>query len=437
MAIEKSMLSTHKNALTYFNFEVEKLIERAGNRQIIIFGASIRGIFLYREIIRRGRKIAYLVDSDTSKHQDSDPKIVDPLELLYENSDEIFIIISAMHSNSILNVLEGYGINKESNIETFFSITEYPKNEESSLIDFMLGYNRSTTLTGFETLQSIDQASQLNIIILGGSTTDPTYSETGSSRTGSWPRTLHELLCEQNIPHKIYNGGIHGYTSAQELLKLIRDCLGLKPDIIISLDGINDNSNFYWHQGKHPKTHTYFSEISKLINSIIANETKQKSAREITYGIPSMEQPPKQEWLDNQKMMHAICKTFGIRYINFIQPFGTHDLEYLASIKDDYAWFWMIWNILNDLPRVEKGGCSKEIFDTTFESEINSPNEENPYHFLKSIQESSTEFDFIIDISDVFYGQPGVFIDNCHLRNEGNRILGKRIFNELVDRTII
>ena len=36
----------------------------------------------------------------------------------------------------------------------------------------------------------------------------------------------------------LWNGGISGYTSTQELIKLLRDVLGLNPDMIIVYDGV-------------------------------------------------------------------------------------------------------------------------------------------------------------------------------------------------------
>ena len=71
------------------------------------------------------------------------------------------------------------------------------------------------------------------IAILGGSTSD---SDLYWYR--SWPEIFYEKYCRENI--SIFNGAMAGYNSAQELIKLMRDVVHLKPNLLIVLNGIND-----------------------------------------------------------------------------------------------------------------------------------------------------------------------------------------------------
>jgi len=72
------------------------------------------------------------------------------------------------------------------------------------------------------------------ILTLGGSTTD------GVKYAHSWPEELAKIFVTHGQQGSIINGGVGGYSSNQELLKLIRDGLIFNPDIVISYSGVND-----------------------------------------------------------------------------------------------------------------------------------------------------------------------------------------------------
>jgi lysophospholipase L1-like esterase len=73
------------------------------------------------------------------------------------------------------------------------------------------------------------------ILTLGGSTTD------GVKYDHSWPEELEKIFVTNGQQGSIINGGVGGYSSNQELLKLIRDGLIFNPDIVISYSGVNDD----------------------------------------------------------------------------------------------------------------------------------------------------------------------------------------------------
>ena len=62
----------------------------------------------------------------------------------------------------------------------------------------------------------------------------------------------------------IFNGGIISYGVAQEFLKLSRDVLALKPDIVLSLSGVND-VNLRTSYLEHPMIHIYQDLLLKHI----------------------------------------------------------------------------------------------------------------------------------------------------------------------------
>ena len=91
------------------------------------------------------------------------------------------------------------------------------------------------------------------ILVLGGSTTDGVWSG------HSWPEELAKLLVNHGISGTIVNGGTDGYSTNEELLKLIRDGLEFRPEIIISYGGANDRG--VYSKLPHPMVNSYQRQI--------------------------------------------------------------------------------------------------------------------------------------------------------------------------------
>jgi hypothetical protein len=110
-------------------------------------------------------------------------------------------------------------------------------------IDPLLGWSMSEERlrhTGFEVtdgfivLRSHGESETLRILITGGSTSDLAVLD------HNWPVILHEKLEERGIRSVIHVGAVGGYNSGQELLRLIRDGIHLRPHIHISYSGANE-----------------------------------------------------------------------------------------------------------------------------------------------------------------------------------------------------
>lgn len=67
----------------------------------------------------------------------------------------------------------------------------------------------------------------------------------------------------------IYNGACPGYSSSQELLKLERDCLVLKPTMVIILNGVIDAMNTGVQEGYPFFTRFEFDIIKKYLHEKI------------------------------------------------------------------------------------------------------------------------------------------------------------------------
>lgn len=86
----------------------------------------------------------------------------------------------------------------------------------------------------------------LRLLALGGSTTDP-LGEQFSGVDGTWVDHLGALLGAGSMTVEIANAGVAGFSSAQELLKLVSVLSFHHPDIVISLNGINE---IYFEQNR-------------------------------------------------------------------------------------------------------------------------------------------------------------------------------------------
>ena len=137
-----------------------------------------------------------------------------------------------------------------------------------SAIDPHLGYAHSngekdvrnlskefTWLDGFLIYSNQTSNFQRPIILtLGSSTTD------GIRSGHSWPEEFARIMKEKRYSGTVINGGIGGYTTNQELLKLIRDGLEFFPDVVISYGGISDRGEY--GELPYPMVHTYQRELA-------------------------------------------------------------------------------------------------------------------------------------------------------------------------------
>lgn len=100
----------------------------------------------------------------------------------------------------------------------------------------------STDLNGLRnTNNNIKKNSKyLKIICSGGSTT----AGQGINDNETWPSRLESKLNKKGISAKVFNAGVHGYDSFQELENLKNNLIKLKPNILILHQGWNEEFEF-------------------------------------------------------------------------------------------------------------------------------------------------------------------------------------------------
>lgn len=230
------------------------------------------------------------------------------------------------------------------------------------------------------------------IAILGGSTTDGNMFP-----FKSWPELLYEKICNDNVT--IYNGGVSGYTSGQEVLKFVRDILPLKPDMVLTFDGFNDTCQ---GSSSHPYSFTYAKEIYEYGSRNMEDEyVAQQIGTSLCEGI-NIKQTRFENWQNNMELIHTIARSKGIKSYAFLQPM----LRSKKRTKKE-----------EEIYLSSRQFYEKELYDA--EDFRNQMNREKNAIYHK----------YIYDLSNIFDNVTDVYMDICHVYEKGNEIIADAIFN--------
>jgi len=291
-----------------------------------------------------------------------------------------------------------------------------------SLLDPNLGYAHGDTepavqrlKTRFSWLRSfaiysnkpISQLDRPIILTLGGSTTDPVQSG------HSWPEELATLFNQRHVPATVINGATGGYSTNQELIKLIRDGVELHPDVIISYGGVNDRGD--WGEFPNPMAHTYqryllrailTGQLSPLLpNTVWALEKyiipRAPSAQGYTLGLDTARNPG--QWYErNLTLMHAISEASGAKFFGIIQPncfVGGCDVAKVADLgeRPERAKIERLYAELSTLPQ---------------------------------------RVDYVRDFTTIFNGIEDVYTDGVHTTTKGEKIIAEHMFALITSTTV-
>lgn len=290
-----------------------------------------------------------------------------------------------------LGMREGIEYIDIKNPSLFYSLSR------TSLPDLNLSYTyiMGDGYPGFQVLGE-NKETDYKIVLLGGSTTDG-----GLGVYKSWADFLYEQCAPYHVT--IFNGGISGYTSTQELVKLLRDVLNLKPDMVIVYDGVNDANNNY--KGK-PYNFKYLEQVfssGRGKNSLLERDDLQINTHYLnaaeSFAI----------WISNIEIMHVIAQSKNISFFSFLQPMlASKKREFLTIREKGYIGICSL--------------CYKRYLSDGFE-----------YRRLIKEQKITDTHDYVFDLSDIF-DEKDVYVDVCHVCEDGNRIIAEKIWNEIKGR---
>lgn len=285
-------------------------------------------------------------------------------------------------------------------------------------LDPILGYSYSSVnIPNWEWKNGLYTRSgdgNLNIGILGGSTSDLAYSD-------SWVDFLSEKVSFKNI----YSGAVSGYNSSQEVFKFIRDLMPYRPEVIISFSGINDIGHIQSKSTIEGRIHHYQRDLfenilrrsEKKIGSYFRSTpsamNKKAPLKSVIYGSKSRLKSW-ELWLENQLIMKSIADGFGIKFISILQPtlgignYSMNDVEYKAL--HEYSQNFRLLEGKNYL--------------------------EKTHEFYFEIQRKIAKtHSFVHDFSGIFDNYTELYKDPRHPNSKGNQIISNEISQLIANLT--
>lgn len=242
-----------------------------------------------------------------------------------------------------------------------------------------------------------EEEKDFKIAVLGGSTTDGKFYS-----FKSWPELMYEELNNKGLENiTVYNGGVCGYASGQELLKLIRDVIPLKPDMIIVYDGLNDLSMGF----SYPLTNGYIKKIFEFARKNIENDEDDSlfiGEISICQGIEE-KKDMFEAWLSNIRTMYAVAKERNISFYSFCSPM-------LGSKKGK--------------TETEKN-MLLSVYNPAIVHLMNGS-------FRKRISQVSELPVYIHDLSHIFDNEKDVYMDHAHVWEKGNTIIAREIIKVIL-----
>ena len=117
---------------------------------------------------------------------------------------------------------------------------------------FSLDYSPVGGIPGWAIYGNEEKATK-KILVLGGSTSSEVYIPE------NWVSRLQRLCTEHGFHTAVYNGAYEGNMAIDELIRLTRGLQTIKPDIVISMSGLNDMkpalNKFEKHYGENEVEH--------------------------------------------------------------------------------------------------------------------------------------------------------------------------------------
>lgn len=381
-----------------------KYIRDIKDRKVIIFGSDARAEKLYHKLNLIDFKISYFVDDVIEEQMLCGCKVRNYHDLLYENADKIKIVIIEPKN---LEKLFKIGLCSKDKLDNCLLLFEYNLLKGVYPLDPTLGYNilGDAEYHGFVSFG--DRETKYTIVTLGGSTTDAFYAAYATkTKIKSWSEILADKLKKEGISAKILCGGVAGYKSSQELLKLIRDVVPLNPDMVVTYNGFNELADIWadHFNGEFP----FLNHFQKDLFSAIVNIKKTGYATKYTFGLDS-KCGYYMNWKNSVIMMHLICEGYGIKYISVLQPNFYNQVENLGGKSDKEILMHMG---LSDKYRNEM----KRFFDERDHDKWH-PN------WLK-------------DLRTIFHGIDNVYYDTCHVWEKGNEIIADKML-EFVKESLL
>lgn len=375
--------------------KIGRIVPNDSRKKVILYGMGGMGLNALCLLKRFGKRVDYGVDGDVGKRGKKiwDIEIKSPYDLMYEDKENTIVFVTAiMGMKEITKLLEGMGyVYNRNYFLTFATELSAP----FTYLDPVLSYSRGDE-GDYEKVSFIGEREgrkeERVILVVGGSTTDGTMYG-----IKSWPYFLQQRVGEKI---QIYNGGIAGYTSSQELLGLLRDgLLKIKPDLVIDYSGNNDATI-----DSYGFTLPYFHSIMEKLPECYKKNVGE--VPEVYYG-ESIEKV--RRYIMNIRMMRGACQELGCEFISILQPVMWTCVDYKCNaMEQEYR----------RVPAIEQTGRKTLDF------------------YSKAIEEIQ-KYDYIYDFTRIFNYEEDCFYECVHCNEKGNEIIADKVYGLLKEKKFV
>tara|TARA_B000000460_G_scaffold17318_1_gene11629 strand:+ start:1664 stop:2755 length:1092 start_codon:yes stop_codon:yes gene_type:complete len=255
------------------------------------------------------------------------------------------------------------------------------------------------------------------IIVIGGSTV---FGSGLSNDDQTIPFELYKKFNEKYANVEVINAGISSITSFEEVYHIKHKLVHLDPDMIIVYDGVND---IFYRVIDDPEIiestdEFQLKDFQKYLRSpvVFYRHILLPILHFDVLGSPSTDKPTA---LYDEQVSNNIAQSWERRIAEFCQVAREHQFESVVVIQ----------------PSLSHG--IKPLSD--YERSIQLENIHRERTFEKLIQKGKglNECSLVLDFSDVFENtNAGVYIDQVHVNNLGNKIIAEKIYEKILHMVI-
>jgi hypothetical protein len=349
----------------------------------------------------------------------------------------LFPIILALTPLEIYQRINYEDIYWERNIRAFHPFLQIQpiKNQSAR------GYN-SQGFRGVE-ISKEKPKDTIRIFFLGGSTVGANDQPVETTHAGVLERLLKNKYPEKKI--EVLNAGYEWYTSQHSLINYLFKIRDYQPDVIVCWHAINDlyrsfSPAHYSHGSFEPDYSHFFGPVSRMVVdyfrappimriSLLSVEQLIQPVRQrvagwlarkgpSTEGIEVTHFPSLGSFRRNLDALIAITQLDGVHLILATQP-----SLYREGLDEAEAnSLWMYRTIMSDQaghPDIESAARGMDLFNRE----------------IKRIGE--TRQVSVVDLAALMPQTAQYLSDDCHYTKEGNRLIGRVLFQTIMDNGLI
>ncbi len=397
---EYGKLTNERFRIDYDTFMIR--FDDLRSRSLFIYGTSELELVIYKFLSLFDFNIIGFVQSNdylvSEKNKISLPKPVFELEEILYYQDSTVVFWEYKKENVIK--LKQLGRASVTNYVTFNRFVNEEWYERNNVLDVLIGhsYIGKCELPGFSVVSKPDY-SKKRVVLLGGSTTDELlYSF----------KTWGDFLYDLNPELEILNGGVCAYTSSDILIKVMRDVLLLKPDVVIVYDGVNES----WVKENCEFGSAYSTDVYKYVEKCYVRDGiwenvfgggERTDERRVFNGLGKPTNAY-ERWYRHMRIINAVLKEYGIKGYFFLQPWlGTKknlsSIEYMYTLTKRYA---------------DQNKTMQKLYHGFYQNKFEQNN------------------DNFFCLSNIFDDeQDDIYMDIYHVIEKGNKIIADAVYNRV------